>query len=192
MESFLRWCSSVSRWLAWFGGATLLLSAGLISLDVIFRGLWNVTYFESFELSTYAFAIATAMGMSFALVSKAHIRIEIVYVNLPPRWRAWLDVFSYVGLALTTGVLLYWATQTVWANWEMGARSRSALAVSLYIPQSLWLLGLFWFALLAFAYAIYGLMLCITGRYNKAAQLMGMSTLEEEVEVYAPHLERKP
>ena len=94
MTALLEAGARVSRWLAWVGGAMLLLSAALVSLDVIFRSLWKVSYFESFELSTYAFAIATALGMSYALASKAHIRIELLYVLLPQRARAWLDVLA--------------------------------------------------------------------------------------------------
>lgn len=159
----------------------MLLSAALISLDVVFRGIWKITVFESFELSTYAFAIATAMGMSYALVSRAHIRIEVVYNLLSPRWRNWLDVLSYAGLAVVAATLLFWASQMVWANASTGARSPSALAIPLVIPQSLWLLGLVWFALLACLYALYGLWCLLAGRQQEVAELMGVSSLEDEI-----------
>jgi len=181
VKSLLMWCASASRWLAWLGGLALLLSAALVSLDVVFRGIWKITVFESFELSTYAFAIATALGMSYALVSRAHIRIEVVYNMLPPRWRSGLDVLSHAGLALITGTLLFWAAQMVWSNGSTGARSPSALAVPLVIPQSLWLLGLIWFALLAWLYTLYGLWCLVSGRQQEAAQLMGVSSLDDEV-----------
>jgi TRAP-type C4-dicarboxylate transport system permease small subunit len=181
VKPLLVWCASASRWLAWLGGLALLLSAALISLDVVFRGIWKITVFESFELSTYAFAIATALGMSYALVSRAHIRIEVVYNVLPLRWRTGLDVLSHAGLALITGTLLFWAAQMVWANGSTGARSPSALAIPLVIPQSLWLLGLIWFALLAWLYTLYGLWCLVSGRQQEAAELMGVTSLEDEI-----------
>ncbi|WP_423459200.1 TRAP transporter small permease [Ottowia sp. VDI28] len=182
MNALLKWCTSCSRWLAWFGGLALLLSAALISLDVIFRAIWKTNYFESFELSTYAFAIATAMGMSYALVSKAHIRIELLYVKLPPPWRAWLDVWSYLGLAVVSLALVYWCAQTVMGNLDTGARSNTSLAIPLAVPQGLWLLGLSWLAVVSTLYALFGLIKVLTGRSKEAGRKLGMATLQEEIE----------
>ncbi|HSW20911.1 MAG TPA: TRAP transporter small permease subunit [Ramlibacter sp.] len=181
--AMLRGASHVSRWLAWIGGAMLLLCAILVSLDVVFRAAFKVTYFESFELSTYAFAIATAMGMSYALVSRAHIRIEVVYIMLSARKQAWLDVVAYLMLTVCAGVLLYWCGQVVLANYQSGARSNSSLALPLAIPQGIWLLGLAWFALLAALYSVYGLLKCLQGRWAEAHQTLGVASLEEEIEV---------
>ncbi len=38
---------------------------------MVFRNLIQVTYFESFELSGYAFAIATSFGPAYAFFSRA-------------------------------------------------------------------------------------------------------------------------
>ncbi len=181
MTALLEAGARVSRWLAWLGGAMLLLSAALVSLDVIFRSLWKVSYFESFELSTYAFAIATALGLSYALVSKAHIRIEVLYVLLPLRARAWLDVVAYSGLAVVAGALLYYCGLTVWGNLQSGARSNSSLSLPLAIPQGLWLLGLAWFALLSLGYAVFGLWQVLRGRHELVQQRLGVAALQDEI-----------
>lgn len=182
MNAVLKWCSTGSRWLAWFGGLALLLSAALISLDVVFRAIWKINYFESFELSTYAFAISTSMGMAYALVSKAHIRIELVYVKLSPKWRAWLDVWAYLGFAVVSVVLFYWCARTVMNNLDTGARSNTSLAVLLAMPQGLWLLGLAWLALVATLFAAFGLIKVLTGRAEETHAKLGMATLLEEIE----------
>jgi TRAP-type C4-dicarboxylate transport system permease small subunit len=182
LNALLHQCSRVSRWLAWLGGAALLLSAGLISMDVVFRAVWKITYFESFELSAYAFAIATALGMSYAMVTKAHIRIELVYSFVPEKWRTWLDVWSYVGLSAVSLALLYWCATTVLANLQSGARSNSSLAVPLVLPQGIWLLGLAWLALLSTLFACYGLVRCLTGRSTEVHHVLGMASLQEEIE----------
>jgi TRAP-type mannitol/chloroaromatic compound transport system permease small subunit len=179
---WLQGCTQVSRWLAWVGGAALLLSAVLISVDVTTRALWKIAYLESFELSTYAFAIATTMGLSYALVSKAHVRIEVVYVLFPARVRAWFDVFAYSGLSLVVVTLLYWCAQTFWGNVQSGARSNSSLALPLMWPQGLWLLGIAWIALLSTLLAARGLWLCLRGRAAEAHGLLGVATLQEEID----------
>lgn len=182
MNILLRCSDHVSRWLAWFGGAALLLSAILISLDVIFRAAWKVTFFESFELSGYAFAIATTTGMSYALISKAHIRIELLYVKLPEKWRAWLDVWAYSAMAVVSSVLFYWCLQTVLGNILSGARSNSTLAIPLAWPQLPWLVGIAWLALVAAAYALFGLVKCLGSKHAEAHKRLGMASLEEEID----------
>lgn len=182
MGRWLQGCGAVSRALAWVGGLALLASAAAISIDVITRALWKVAYLESFELSTYAFAIATSMGLSWALMSKAHIRIEIVYTLFPVRVRAWLDVYAYAGLALVAGVLLYWCGLTWWGNVQSGARSNSSLALPLKWPQGLWLLGIAWLAALAALSALQGLWLCLSGRHEQAHAQLGVATLKDEIE----------
>lgn len=191
LDSSLKGAAKVSQWLAWLGGAMLLACAILVSLDVVTRAAFKVTYFESFELSTYAFAIATAMGMSYALVSRAHIRIEVLYMLLPPKRRGWVDLFAYSVLAVSAVVLLYWSALLVLGNYQSGARSNSSLSLPLVIPQTIWLVGWAWFALLAVLYAVKGLVFCVKGQGERAHQALGVASLEDEIQA-SGSLERRP
>ena len=173
--------SRVSRWFAWGGGALILGSATLITLDVIFRNLVKSTYFESFELSGYAFAISTSFGLAYAFFSKAHIRIEVLYNFLPKKARAWFDVVSVLTLAVIALTLAYWCAQVVLQNGVTGARSNSTLGLRLVIPQSIWLLGLAWFAFVVSAVAIVSLVRAIRGRIDAITAELGVSTLDEEI-----------
>lgn len=171
----------VSRIFARIGGALILVSAILVSLDVVFRNTLRLTWFESYELSTYAFAISTAFGFAWALLSKAHIRIEVIYSLLPRRGRAWLDALALGVLAATLSVAIYWCTNSVWSNVEMGARSSTSLAVPLAIPQGLWLLGLAWFLVCAVFAAVAALGGVLAGRHDDVVRAFGVSTVDEEV-----------
>ena len=171
----------ISRWFAWGGGALILVSAGLITLDVTFRNLIKVTYFESFELSGYAFAIATSFGLAYAFFSRAHIRIEVVYNLLPKKARAWLDVASVLILAVIAVTLAYWCAQTVLQNGAAGARSNSSLGLRMVIPQSVWLLGLVWFAFVVTSSALVALARALRGRTDAIVAELGVSSLEDEI-----------
>ena len=171
----------VSQWFAWAGGALILASALLISLDVIFRNLTRSTFFESFELSGYAFAISTAFGLAYAFFSKAHIRIEVVYNLFPLTARAILDVLSVALLAAVAMTLTYWCAQTVMQNAASGARSNSTLGLQIALPQSIWLLGLAWFAFSVCISACIGLAQLLRGRIDAVTAALGVSTLDEEV-----------
>ena len=171
----------ISRWFAWGGGAMILGSAVLITLDVIFRNLVKTTYFESFELSGYAFAISTSFGLAYAFFSKAHIRIEVIYNLLPKKARAWFDVVSVLTLAAIALTLTYWCADTVLQNGASGARSNSTLGLLLVIPQSIWLLGLAWFAFVVSSTAAVALVRALFGRIDAITAELGVSTLDEEV-----------
>ncbi len=171
----------VSRWFAWGGGAMILGSAVLITLDVIFRNLVKSTYFESFELSGYAFAISTSFGLAYAFFSKAHIRIEVVYNLFPKKARAWVDVLSVLTLAAIALILFYWCAQTVLQNASSGARSNSTLGLLMVIPQSIWLMGLAWFAFVVSAVAVIALARAMLGRVDAITAELGVSTLDEEI-----------
>lgn len=181
MDGATKLVARVSRWFAWGGGALILASAVVITLDVIVRAVFNSTYFESFELSGYAFAIATSFGLAYALVSKAHIRIEVVYTRLGLKSRAILDVFAFSSLSAISLVLAYWCLQTVLQNGEMGARSNSTLAVPLAIPQAAWFFGLGWFAVVSTVFAICGAAWLVRGRIAKVHQTLGVGSLQEEI-----------
>lgn len=173
--------SRVSRWFAWGGGALILASAVLIALDVIFRNLFKSTRFESFELSGYAFAISTAFGFAFAFFSKAHIRIEVVYNFLPRPLRALLDVLSVAILAGIAGTLLYWCAHVVQQNAASGAKTNSTLGLAIAIPQSIWLLGLAWFALSTAVVALLSVWRLLRGDVESITRDLGVSTLDEEI-----------
>ena len=80
----------VSRVAVWCGGAALLLSAIMVTLDVIARKLFSITISGSDEISGYVFAAATTWAYSFCLFSKSNIRIDALYTHLSVRSRAWL------------------------------------------------------------------------------------------------------
>lgn len=186
MNRLISACTLVSRAFAWAGGLVLLCSAVLISLDVVFRALFKFTLFESFELSTYAFAISMTFGLAYALTSRAHIRIEVVYNLLPVRMRAWLDLFAYGVLAATAGVLVYWCSTTVLANAQAGARSNSALAVPLVFPQGAWLAGLVWFTVVAACFTLAGFWTLARGGSRATTALLGVASLQEEIDASTP------
>lgn len=171
----------ISRIFAWLGGLLVLVAALLISLDVLTRNILGSTFFESFELGSYAFAACVALGMSYALTSKAHIRIEVVYSLFPRRFRVVLDVMAIMFLAVAASVLAWFAAQTVYDSYSIGAHSNTTLAVPLVLPQGLWLAGLGWFALTTVWLAASSLLHLSHGRPDLVLREIGVPALQEEI-----------
>ncbi|MGD9944579.1 MAG: TRAP transporter small permease subunit [Burkholderiaceae bacterium] len=183
MHRTVDFIARISRMFARAGGLLILACAVLVSLDVLFRNLFSLTVFESFELTGYAVAAATTFGFAWALVSRAHIRIEVLYNALPLKPRGLLDVLSLGTLAAIALSLAYWAGQVAWDSYATGARSSSTLAVPMAWPQGLWFLGVLWFAFCAatlFAVALFGV---CSARFKDVEALFGVASIEDEIEM---------
>lgn len=182
MNMSVQFATAVSRFLARLGGALILVCAFLVSLDVVFRNVFKLAIFESYELTGYGIALATAFGLSWALITKAHIRIEVLYNMLGIKPRAYLDICALATLSVVAAVLVYYGALVVLDNWELDARSNSTLHVPLAIPQGLWLLGLAWFAVCAAMLLVVAANAVARGRHREVQEMFGIATVSEEVE----------
>ena len=72
-----------AQWGLWFGGALVLLAAILIGIDVLMRKFLARSIGGADELAGYALAIGTAWGLGAALLDRAHIRIDSLYMLFP-------------------------------------------------------------------------------------------------------------
>ena len=138
-----------ARWSARLGGGLILLSAFLVAAEVVARNLGLGVRLYAFELTNYAFASAIAFGFSYALIERAHIRIDLLYQWLPLGLRAWLDAFALICLAAMAGGMAWQGWRVVAASLRLGARPNSTLDIPLAGPQAIWATGLTWFALVA-------------------------------------------
>ena len=131
----------VSRVAVWIAGGMMLGTVGLVSAEVVLRKVLNMSFGGADELSGYAYAIASSWAFAFALLSRDHIRIDVVYVVFPPRVRAGLDIVALASLGAFAVTLAIYAGQALSFSLEMGATANTPLATPLWIPQALWLLG---------------------------------------------------
>jgi len=175
MRQLELWARSASRALVWVGGGVLLLMAVLVTLDVLTRSLFAVAFFESFEITSYAFAIAVAAAYAYALLTRSHIRVDALYTRLPRPARLLSDMASYLALAALAGLLAYHGWDTVWQSARLGATSSSALAVPLVVPQSLWAAGLSWFLIVVVLLLLRGAGLLMRGKRAEAEGLLGIA-----------------
>jgi TRAP-type mannitol/chloroaromatic compound transport system permease small subunit len=171
----------IARLGAWFGGALLIAAALLVGVEVVIRKVFSVSVGGADELAGYALAISTSWALAFTLLERAHIRIDSLYVHLPVRLRALLDI---AGLMLLIGffALITWYGYGVFqTSYTLGARSMSPLGTPLVVPQLLWVLGLVMFLAIAVLLLIRALVALIAGDLATVRRLVGSRTLREEV-----------
>src|ERR687898_3208034 len=97
MEAAVASARRFTQWGLWFGGSLVLIAALLIGVDVLMRKLLARSIGGADELAGYSLAIGTAWGLGAALVDRAHIRIDSLYMRFPSRARL---AFDFAGLML--------------------------------------------------------------------------------------------
>lgn len=180
---------SMSKWAAWGGGGLLMATALLICADIILRNWFSTSLPGTDELAGYALAAAAAWSLSFALLERAHIRIDSIYILLPRRIQSALDL-SAVGLMLIFfGLIAYYGWGALMQSAEVGARSQSELAMLLAYPQAVWVCGLAYFVLSCVVVLGAASARCFAGDQQGVRAIAGAKSVDEEVAEEAASLE---
>ncbi len=172
----------LSQWGLWFGGALVLLAAILIGVDVVLRVVFNRSIGGADELSGYALAIGTVWSLGAALLDRAHIRIDSLYILFPTPLRLALDVIGLVLFIAFFALVTWHGIGVLQQSIQSGSHSQSALETPLIIPQLLWIAGLVAFLVTGLVLLIHALVLAMRGDASAMAKAIGTKSAEEEVE----------
>jgi TRAP-type C4-dicarboxylate transport system permease small subunit len=181
-EAVLKGARRVVHWGLWFGGALILLAAILIGIDVVMRKFFSASIGGADELAGYALALGTAWSLAAALVDRAHIRIDSLYVRFPRRLRFVLDVAGLVLFVAFFGLIAWHGWSVVAQSWSAGSRSQSALQTPTVVPQFIWFVGLAGFVAIGIVLLVHAVVLASRGQHAAVANAIGTRSAEEEVE----------
>lgn len=190
MDRLMPLARRISQYGVWFSGVLLLAAAVLVAVDVAIRKLFNLSVGGADSLSGYTLAITVAFGLGFALLDRAHIRIDSLYSLLPRRVCAVLDLVSLLTFIFFMAYLTWYAFGVWQQTLTLNARSMSPLSTPLIIPQTLWLIGLIQFQVIALLLAVRAIAVFTTGDINGVQQLIGSRTVNEEIEEEVGEVER--
>lgn len=190
MERLIILARRVARVGVWFGGGLILLATFIIGIEVVIRKAFLITIGGADELSGFALAIGSSWAFGFALLERAHIRIDSLYIILPVRICALLDILGLGVFTLFMGLVTWHGWGVFAQSFEVGARLLSPLATPVMIPQFLWVLGLFLFLLIAVLLLTRAVMSFVTGDAIAVQRLIGSKTVSEELEEELQQVER--
>jgi TRAP-type C4-dicarboxylate transport system permease small subunit len=165
--------SCVAGWL-------FVVAALFVSFDVISRKFFGFSSQATVELTGYMLAFGIAWGLTDALTTRAHIRVDVLLTRLPVGARAYMHALALAFLVFLGFFLVWRCWGVVGDAWLFGARDSSALATPLIIPQGLWALGITIFFLLSVLMFLEVLLLLVLGRREQIDRLLGPRTIEEE------------
>lgn len=190
LGSLYRRAETLSHAAVWFGGALTLASVFLISFDVLARKFFNFTTGGADELSGYAFAISTSWALAFATLQRANVRVDVIYGMLPVRVAAVLDWVSMVALGVFMAYLTYYGYGVAQTSWAQHSAANTPLGTPLWIPQSLWVLGLVWMCIVLALMLLRASVALVTGDLEMISALFGVRSAVEEAEEEAAAGER--
>ncbi|WP_462383038.1 TRAP transporter small permease subunit [Pseudomonas sp. Marseille-QA0892] len=173
---------ALSRAAVWLAGTLTLASVLLITYDVVVRRAFGVTVGGADELSSYAFAISTTWALAFTVLERANVRVDVVYQYLPVRVSALLDLLSLVALAVFAVYLTYYAYDVAMTSWSQNSAANTPLATPLWIPQTLWVAGFAWFAVVLALMLIRASTALVTGDIETLKALCGIRSAQEEAD----------
>ncbi len=182
MDRLLQFTERLNLVGVWVGGSLLFLTSAMIAIEVVLRKAFSISMGGADELSSYVLAISCSWAFGFALMRKAHIRIDILYTRLPSKFRAALDILSLLTFLAYLVPLVYFAFMVVQTSVIRESTANTPLQTPLWIPQGLWLAGL-----MVFLFTIVVLLVATISRLAKkdmtgAQQLSGPTTLEDGIE----------
>ncbi|MGH6899006.1 MAG: TRAP transporter small permease subunit [Geminicoccaceae bacterium] len=182
MDRLLHLARAAARAGAWFGGALLIAAAFLVGIEVVIRKAFDLSIGGADELSGYALAISTSWALAFTLLERAHIRIDSLYVHLPVRLCALLDLLGLVLLTALFGLITWYGFGVFRTSYQLGAHSLSPLGTPVVVPQLFWVLGFVVFLAIALILLARALVALVTGDLATVSDLVGSRTVSEEIE----------
>lgn len=103
----------VGRTVAWVTLGTVAVCAAVVALRYLFSTGWIWLQ----ELYVWQHAVVFMLGAGYTFMRDEHVRVDILYAQMPPRRRAWVDLFG------TCAFLLPWLVVLVWYGWSFVALS---------------------------------------------------------------------
>ncbi len=169
--------------LALVGGISVLILAVLIAYDILARKLLAFSVQGTDELGGYVLALVGSLGMSHVLHRREFTRIDLAFRLFPIGLQRILHVLAYVSLAGMVLFLAYHAQGTLNETLLFQSHANTPLQTPLWIPQGLWVLGIWFFALNAVLQALRAVLLLITDP-SRVEREFGTVQIESELADY--------
>lgn len=170
----------IARAGAWVGGFGFLALSFVVLIEVLLRKIAGIGLSAATEMSSYVLAIAGAWGFAYALLQRAHVRVDALVRLLPRRALAGVDLMAQLVLTWLAAMMLWHGVSVFQFSWEKGAISMTPLQTPLWIPQGLWLAGLGFFLIACVVVLGRAARLLLGGEVADVNALIGTLSSEDE------------
>jgi TRAP-type mannitol/chloroaromatic compound transport system permease small subunit len=117
IEAVIDFLGGIANWI-W------IILVLVIVANVVGRYVFAVNYIWVEEVQWHMYAVGFMLGIGYALKHDAHVRVDVLAMNLRPRTRAWIELLGLVVLvAPMIYMILSYAIPFVEASWRRGETS---------------------------------------------------------------------
>ena len=173
---------AANRWIALLCGIVLLGAVALIMTEVLGRQFPAMRVGGSDELSGYVMAAIATWGFSYALVERAHVRIDLLHNRLPVAGRAVLDIVAMASVLLVAVLIAWHAWDVLDKSLARGSRSNTPLGVPLWMPQIVWFGGWAWMVVTSGVLLAVTVVLTVLRQFEMVEQIASIPVETGEVE----------
>ena len=190
-ERALRLAKGLGGFLACIFGYILVALSIVVTIEALGRKFFGFSLQGADELGGYALAFGSSLCFSAALVERAHIRIDLFHAMMPRPLRLALNWLSIVLMAAFAVMIAWLANGQLADSIDYNSTAPTPWQTPLVYPQTLWVMGLSAFALLAIAFALHATQLLLAGRWRDLERRFGPKEAEEELREELEDLERR-
>lgn len=156
-----------------------------LCIEVISRKIFNYSLSGVHEYTGYFLAILSTIGLSQALIKKAHIRIDILYERIHYKLRWVLDIIALMSLCKIALLLTIYAYPVLKKSIDNSSLSNTPLATPLWIPQVIWYIGIIWFCVSSFVIFFHAITLIFKHKRPEFDSTVGaVSEAKKEIKDY--------
>lgn len=119
LKRILGWINRVADWIGMIFSVLVFPLIFILLYEVFMRYVFNRPTIWGHELSALIYAVYFLMGGAYALRWGAHINVEILYVRLPGRLRAGLDLVTWSLFYMFLGVLFWRSIDFAYRSYRM-------------------------------------------------------------------------
>jgi len=154
-------------------GLILLATVVLILAEIALRQTPFGSLRGSDEISGYVMAGLASWGLTYAMLERAHVRIDMVQHKLRASWRCALDVLAIASVAAVSSTVAIYSWNVLAKTIKRGSHANTPLETPLWIPQSIWFSGWVWFAITSTLLTMVALILFAKSRREELSAIVG-------------------
>ncbi|MFP4213557.1 MAG: TRAP transporter small permease subunit [Desulfohalobiaceae bacterium] len=130
------WIEGLCRAGAFLSALCMALIVLLIVVEIFLRTFLGFSTMVSSEFSGYLLVGVVSLGLAYTLQHEAHIRITLIWGNLPQKWQTRLDILVACTSILITCFALYHSILLVKDTYSLGMTADTMAKTPLWIPQA--------------------------------------------------------
>jgi len=111
LEKFVNFVDGMSDKIGHLVGWMTTLMVLIVFYDTVMRYAFNKGNVALQELEWHLFAIVFLIGAAYTLKESGHVRVDIVYVNLSEKTKAWIDFLGVFILLIPFSVMVIFSTK---------------------------------------------------------------------------------